>query len=128
MKLFHLASLSWEPGDVAHFTGLTRLKRMIEIAETPPVNAYRVEFEPRARTDWHTHSGPQLLLIIEGVCRYQKWGEPVAEASMGDVVSIAPHDKHWHGAAPEGRMVHYAFNLNATTSWLEKVSDAEYGA
>jgi quercetin dioxygenase-like cupin family protein len=127
VTLFQLTRLPLEPGDAAHFTGVSTLKRMIGVAEDPSVNVYRVEFEPRARTDWHAHSGPQLLLIVEGVCRYQKWGESVGEASVGDIVSIAPHDKHWHGAAPDRRMVHYAFNFNATTSWLEKVSDAEYG-
>ena len=127
MKLFQLASVSLEPGDAAHFTGQTTLTRMIGVAENPSVNVYRVVFEPRARTDWHTHSGPQLLLIVEGICRYQKWGEPVRDAAAGDLVSIAPNEKHWHGAAPDGRMVHYAFNLNAETSWMEKVSDGQYG-
>ena len=89
---------------------------------------YLVEFEPGARTNWHRHSGPQLLLVKEGRGLVQKWGEPVREISAGDAVGIEPNEKHWHGAAPGTRMTHFAVNLNLTTDWLEPVSDDQYRA
>ena len=85
-------------------------------------------FEPGGRTNWHRHSAPQLLLVKEGRGLLQKWGEPVRTLGAGDAVCIEPNEKHWHGAAPETRMAHFAVNLTLTTEWLEPVSDDQYRA
>jgi hypothetical protein len=71
---------------------------------------------------------PQVLLVKEGRGLVQKWGEPVQEIGEGDAITIEPHEKHWHGAAPGTRMAHFAVNLNLTTEWLEPVSDDQYRA
>ena len=99
---------------------------MTGLSADPPINAYRVEFQPAARTAWHSHSGPQLLVIIAGRCRVQCAGTPVEEVGAGDLVSIDPGETHWHGAGPSGPMTHLAINIDATTTWLEKVSESEY--
>lgn len=115
-----------EPADPANFTGSATLVRMTGVLASPHVNAYLVSFEPRARTAWHEHSGPQLLIVTEGTCRVQKRGELVREVAAGGIVAILPGEVHWHGAAPGVRAAHLALNLEATTTWLEKVTDAEY--
>ena len=126
MKLFHLPAHPPRPADPAHFTGGATLARMDAACDSPAVNVYRVAFQPRARTAWHVHSGPQLLLVVEGRCRLQKEGEPVREVAAGGVASIAPGEKHWHGASPDAPMTHVALNIDAGTTWLAKVSDADY--
>jgi len=126
MKVFEVAGRPAEPVDPANFTGGGTLVRMDGVCERPNVNAYRVTFQPGTRTAWHTHSGTQLLLVVEGRCRFQKEGEPVSEVGTGSVVSIAPGERHWHGASPDGAMVHVALNIDAATTWLEKVTDREY--
>ena len=126
MKLFPLAAHTPQPADPANFTGDATLTRMDGVCAAPHVNAYRVTFQPAARTAWHTHSGPQLLLVVEGRCRVQKAGEPVREVESGSVVCIEPGERHWHGAAPDGPMTHVALNLEASTTWLHKVTDTEY--
>ena len=129
MKQFRGTDIPFEPADSRNFVGTARVKRLplVEGGDAP-VMAYLVEFQPGARTNWHTHSGPQLLLIHEGQGRVQKWGEPVREMKAGDAVTIEPNEKHWHGAAPGSRMTHFAINLNFTTDWLEPVSDDQYRA
>ncbi len=99
---------------------------MNNAAGHPPANVYRVAFEAGARTNWHSHTGPQLLQIVEGTCRFQKAGEPVHQAGVGDLISIEPGERHWHGAAPAGPMTHIAINIDAKTSWYEPVTDEEY--
>lgn len=126
MKLFHLPAHPPRPADPAHFTGRATLARMDAACESPAVNVYRVAFQPGARTAWHIHSGPQLLLVVEGRCRLQKEGEPVREVAAGGVASIAPGEKHWHGAPPDAPMTHVALNIDAGTTWLAQVSDADY--
>jgi quercetin dioxygenase-like cupin family protein len=118
-----------EPADRKNFIGAARVQRMPVVeGGGQPVNVFLVVFEPGARTNWHRHSGPQVLLVKEGRGLVQKWGEPVREIGEGDAITIEPHEKHWHGAAPGTRMAHFAVNLNLTTEWLEPVSDDQYRA
>jgi quercetin dioxygenase-like cupin family protein len=126
MKVFTLAALDGEPSDPNTFVGRARLTRMSDAAAVPPTHVYRVAFEAGARTNWHSHTGPQLLQVLEGTCRFQQAGGPVQDAAAGDLISIAPGDRHWHGAAPTGPMTHVAINIDATTNWLEPVTDEEY--
>ena len=101
MKQLRGADIPFEPADSRNFVGSARVKRLplVEGGEAP-VMGYLVEFQAAARTNWHTHSGPQLLLIHEGQGLVQKWGEPVREMKLGDAITIEPNEKHWHGAAP----------------------------
>ena len=129
MKLVSGAQL--EPADARNFVGAAQVVRLPVIeggASSEPVIVYLVEFDPGARTNWHRHSAPQVLLVKEGHGLVQKWGEPVRKMGAGDAVTIEPNEKHWHGAAPGTRMTHFAVNLNLTTEWLEPVSDDQYRA
>ncbi len=127
MKIFRAAQVASEGGDSKTFTGdVVRATLAGDTAGTP-VNVYRVEFAPGARTHWHAHTGPQWLLIVEGRIWIQTLGEPVAEAVKGDAVVIQPGEKHWHGAPPGERGIHLAVNVNASTRWMEPVTDEQYG-
>lgn len=53
------------------------------------------------------------------------------EIRRGDVVWIPPGQKHWHGAAPDSSMAHIAIVEaldGKAVEWIEKVTDAQYGA
>jgi len=129
MKLLQGDGMPFEPADPKNFVGSARVKKL-PMAEDggQSVIVYLVEFEPGGRTNWHRHSAPQLLLVKEGRGLVQKWGEPVRAIAAGDAVCIEPQEKHWHGAAPQARMAHFAVNLTLTTEWLEPVSDDQYRA
>lgn len=129
MKALSGAHVPFEPADPKTFVGSARVKRL-PMVEAPgeSVIVYLVEFQPGARTNWHRHSAPQLLLVHEGQGLVQKWGEPVRAIAAGDAVCIEPGEKHWHGAAPGTRMTHFAVNLTLTTEWLEPVADDQYRA
>jgi quercetin dioxygenase-like cupin family protein len=129
MKYFGEEEVRFEPADQRNFVGSARVRRLPMVEDQgQDVIVYLVEFEPGARTNWHRHSAPQLLLVKEGQGLVQKWGESVRSISAGDAVTIEPHEKHWHGAGPRTRMAHFAVNLNLTTDWLEPVSDDHYRA
>ncbi len=126
MKIFRAAQVASQGGDPATFTGdVTRMTLARDTAGTP-VNVYRVEFEPGARTHWHAHDGPQWLFVVDGQIRVQTQGEAAVDVSRGDAVVIQPGERHWHGALPTARGAHLAVNVNATTRWMEPVTDAEY--
>jgi 4-carboxymuconolactone decarboxylase len=114
-----------------HFTGTARVQPLFDTTDTTRAYGASVAFEPGARTAWHTHPRGQVLIVTEGVGRTQHWGGPAQEIRPGDVVRIPSGVKHWHGAAPASAMTHIAIveTLDGrSTDWLEKVSDAQYGA
>ena len=126
MKLFHADDHQPHPADPERFSGRASMSHMDRLSEQPAVSMYRVTFQPSARTAWHAHSGPQLLLVIEGRCRVQQEGEPIQEVAAGGAIRIEPGERHWHGATPDAPMTHLALNVDATTEWFAKVTDAQY--
>jgi quercetin dioxygenase-like cupin family protein len=45
------------------------------------------------------------------------------------VISIAPGEKHWHGASPTSSLTHIAIQEyldGFAANWMEKVTDDEY--
>lgn len=88
-----------------------------------------VTFEPGARTNWHKHSGGQILLVLSGQGRYQTRNGEIQVLNPGDVVQILPDIEHWHGAAPDSWFTHVSIEPNIPNNqvqWLEPVSDEQY--
>jgi quercetin dioxygenase-like cupin family protein len=123
VKRFRFADAPLTAGDPATFSGSVRTTKLASDADGTPVHVYRVEFEPGGRTNWHVHSGPQWLFVIEGRIRAQIDGGHPIDLDTGDAIVFAAGEKHWHGAAPGSRGVHLAVNINLTTTWLEPVAD-----
>lgn len=114
-----------------HFTGSARVDPLFQATAPARASGSLVTFEPGARTAWHSHPLGQILIVTAGTGRVQRWGDPVEEIHQGDVVLIPPGQKHWHGAAPNASMMHIAIveQLDGkAVDWMEKVSDAQYGA
>ncbi len=119
-----------QKGPEEYFTGTVRIDPLFQAKDPSRALASNVTFEPRARTAWHTHPLGQTLIVTAGCGRVQRWGGPIEEIRPGDVVSIAPGEKHWHGAAPTTAMTHIAIQEQLdgkAVDWLEKVTDEEYG-
>ena len=117
-------------GPVEYFTGTVRFDPLFEAVEPGRAVGVSVTFEPGSRTAWHTHPLGQTLIVTAGCGRAQRWGGPIEEIRPGDVISFAPGEKHWHGAAPTTAMTHYAIQERLdgrTVDWMEKVSDEQYG-
>jgi hypothetical protein len=64
-----------------------------------------------------------------GCSLHQSWGGPIEEIRPGDVVTVGPGEKHWHGASPTTAMTHIAIQESLegrAVDWPEKVDDATY--
>ena len=126
MRVFRAAAVPLDPADPNTFSGVAHVKRLAEDDTGTPVGVYRVVFGDGGRTNWHSHTGPQWLFVVEGRIRVQVWGAPAHDLDTGDAVVVAPDEKHWHGAVPGGSGTHLAVNVNLKTEWLEAVADAQY--
>lgn len=117
------------PGPADYFTGTVRIDTPFAGEEPARIGGATVTFEPGARTAWHTHPLGQTLIVTAGRGWVQRDGGPVEEISSGDVVWIAPGEKHWHGATATTAMTHIAIaeKLNGSpVNWMEKVADEQY--
>ena len=118
-------------GPAEHFTGTVRIDPVFQASPPGRGGGAYVTFEPCSRSDWHTHPLGQTLIVTFGCGLHQRWGGPVEEIRPGDVVTVEANEKHWHGAAPTTAMTHLAIQESLdgkAVEWLEKVSDAQYGA
>jgi quercetin dioxygenase-like cupin family protein len=116
-------------GPAENFTGRVRVETTFRADAPGRAGGGRVTFEPGARTAWHTHPLGQTLIVTDGVGLLQRWGAPAVEIRPGDVVWIPAGAKHWHGAAPDNGMSHFAIAErldDKAVDWLEHVSDAQY--
>jgi len=116
-------------GSADWFTGTVRVDPLFQAKAPARAASASVTFEPGARTAWHTHPLGQTLIVTAGCGRAQREGGPIEEIRPGDVVSIAPNEKHWHGAAPTTAVTHIAIQEaldGKVVDWMEKVSDEQY--
>lgn len=116
-------------GPAEHFTGSVSVDLLFSANAPSHTSGSRVTFEPGARTAWHSHPVGQTLIVTAGKGWLQQWGGPVEEIRPGDVVSIPPGQKHWHGATASTSMTHIAIQESLdgkTVEWMEKVSDEQY--
>jgi quercetin dioxygenase-like cupin family protein len=129
MEIQRIGTQASSKGPAEYFTGTVRVDPLCDREDPARVTSGVVTFEPCARSAWHTHPLGQTLIVTAGCGRVQRWGGPIEEIRPGDVVLIAPGEKHWHGAAPTTAMTHIAIQekLNGrNVDWLEKVSDEQY--
>jgi quercetin dioxygenase-like cupin family protein len=118
-------------GPAEWFTGRVRVDMLFDAQDPARASGASVTFEPGARTAWHSHPLGQTLIVTAGCGRVQRWGGPVEDIRPGDVVRIAPGEKHWHGAAPTTAMTHIAVQEQhdgKSADWMESVDEAQYAA
>ena len=116
-------------GPTEWFTGAVRVDPLFDPQSPSRTGGAMVTFEPGARTAWHTHPLGQTLIVISGLGWAQRWDGPVEEIRPGDVVTIPPGEKHWHGATPATGVSHIAIQEyldGRAADWQEHVSDEQY--
>lgn len=116
-----------------YFIGQSYLKPLTDPKKT--VFLANVTFEPGCRNNWHIHhaasGGGQILLCVDGEGWYQEEGKPAQSLEPGDVVTIPPEVKHWHGAKANSWFSHIAVECpgeDTSNEWLEPVENAWYTA
>lgn len=114
-----------------YFTGSVTVNMMLGNDENNEYSIANVVFNPKARTNWHTHPKGQVLLVIAGNGFYKAEGEPVQAISKGDVVNIPPNVNHWHGAASNSEFVHVAitnYKDGQNVVWGTAVTEDDYNS
>jgi quercetin dioxygenase-like cupin family protein len=90
------------------------------------VRVDRFFYPPGGHTHWHSHSGEQVLYGESGRGWVKFAGAERVAISPGEVVHVPVGLRHWHGATPDGPLVHLAVTAGGDTTWLGELSPDEY--
>jgi quercetin dioxygenase-like cupin family protein len=125
-------SLETAPGPSDWFTGTVYIDPVAAPSDGSRLSASSVHFTPGARTAWHTHPNGQTIFVLEGIGLCGRRDGPVEVIRPGDRVFFEPAEEHWHGATATRFMTHLALlevdEQGSSATWLEHVTDEEYGA
>jgi len=91
------------------------------------IRTLRLKFPAGSRSNWHSHSNGQLLMIEEGLGRTQDRNGPLLEMLPGVPRYTKAGVEHWHGAAPDQDSVQLTI-YEGDVKGLEPVTDAVYKA
>ncbi|MFC6083757.1 cupin domain-containing protein [Sphaerisporangium aureirubrum] len=107
------------------FAGTVWADPVLPVIDGTTINV--VTFTPGARTDWHEHTGGQILQVLTGEGWVCAAGGPAHRLLPGDTVWVLPGERHWHGATATTVMTHTAISLGPT-HWYDEVGPGGYAA
>lgn len=96
-----------------------------QVQDSENVQTARLLFPAGVRSNWHSHSWGQLLMIEEGRGLAQDRGGEVRQYGPGTPFWTPEGVEHWHGAHPDEAAVQLTI-YEGEVNWLEPVSDTEY--
>ncbi|SHN71631.1 (R)-mandelonitrile lyase [Desulfovibrio litoralis] len=113
----------------SNYTGTVLVEQSFQSTKPAKLVGELLNFEPGARSNWHTSPMGQSILVTSGKMIVQEENGSLEEAFAGDVVTFQPKVKHWFGAALDTGMSAWviAETVNGTNvNWQEQVNDSQY--
>ena len=89
------------------------------------IRVLRLRFPAGSRSNWHTHTQGQLLMLESGRGLTQVRGQPIQEMGPGEPWYTPPGVEHWHGAAYDQASVQLTI-YGGDVNWGDPVSDEQY--
>lgn len=100
------------------FTGPVQLEMIIEAQQRTDPDIARVHSESGAVTNWHSHPGGQVLMLVSGVGRIGGADGTTTAIPVGTVVQTPPGELHWHGADSDSDCTWLAITWGVT-DWTD---------
>ncbi len=109
-----------------HHLGEAWLNFLVQADEEFNYNITQATFEANSTLDWHKHSTPQVIIIVEGEAYYQERDKEPIILKVGDVIICAKDIEHWHTSTAEKKVSYIAIYGSEPTIWTEKLSREYY--
>ncbi|MEX0903701.1 MAG: cupin domain-containing protein [Pseudohongiellaceae bacterium] len=97
------------------------------VENSDEVSTLRLVFPAGVRSNWHSHSWGQLLMVEEGRGLTQDRDGPLLEMHPGEPWWTPAGREHWHGAHPEEDVLQLTI-YEGDVNWMEPVTDEVYTA
>lgn len=90
-------------------------------------NITKASFKANSTLDWHKHSSPQVLIVVDGEGYYQEKGKEPIILKEGDVIKCEKDIEHWHSSTKFSDVTYLAlYGRGQPTSWTEVVTQEYY--
>jgi len=110
-----------------HYIGEAWLNSVIQADAEINYNITKATFRANSTLDWHKHSTPQVLIVVEGEGYYQEKGKEAVIIKKGDVIRCNKDIEHWHTSSKENAVTYLAIYGGAQpTTWTEKLTQEYY--
>jgi quercetin dioxygenase-like cupin family protein len=110
-----------------HYIGEAWLNRILSAEGDLNYNITKATFKANSTLDWHKHSSPQVLIIVEGEGYYQERGKEPVRMKTGDVIKCNKETEHWHSSSKESDVTYLAlYGGTQPTIWTEVLSQEDY--
>ena len=110
-----------------HYIGEAWLNGLVRADADLNYNITKATFRANSTLDWHRHTTPQVLIVVEGQGYYQERGKDPVTMNVGDVITCPKETEHWH-ASSKDRDVTYLAIYSGETIWTEVLAQEEYDA
>ena len=77
-----------------HYIGEAWLNPLMQADEELNFNITKATFKANSTLDWHKHSSPQILIVVEGEGYYQEKGSQKKIIHKGEVVKCPANSAH----------------------------------
>ena len=108
-----------------HYIGEAWLNGLLRSSSSLDYNITKATFRANSTLDWHKHSEPQVLIIVEGEGYYQERGKTPIIMKEGDVIKCEPDVEHWHASSKDADVTYLAIYSGETT-WTEVLTQEAY--
>ena len=110
-----------------HYIGEAWLNRLLSADEDLNYNITKAMFKANSTLDWHKHSSPQVIIVVEGEGYYQERGKDPIRMKEGDVIKCDKETEHWHSSSKEKDVTYLAiYGGTKPTTWTEVLSQEYY--
>ncbi len=110
-----------------HYIGEAWLSSLLQADAEINYNISKATFKANSTLDWHKHTTPQVLIILEGKGYYQERGKEPIVMQKGDVIKCNKDVEHWHTSTKESDVTYLAIYGGAQpTIWGEKLTQEYY--
>ena len=110
-----------------HYIGEAWLNGVLQGDSEFNFNITKATFRKNSTLDWHKHSTPQVLIVVDGEGYYQERGKVAIIIKKGDVIRCAKDTEHWHTASKENLITYLAlYDGSKPTVWTEQLTQEYY--
>ncbi|WP_211341862.1 cupin domain-containing protein [Ulvibacterium marinum] len=110
-----------------HYMGEAWLNAIVHDDADLGYNITKATFKANSTLDWHKHSSPQVLIIVEGRGYYQERGKGPVILKKGDIIKCERGIEHWHSSTKETDVTYLAlYGGEQPTTWTEVLTQEYY--
>jgi len=110
-----------------HYIGEAWLNSLLRAEGDLNYNITKATFKANSTLDWHKHTSPQVLIVVDGLGYYQERGKAPLKMKVGDIIKCQPDTEHWHASSKESDVTYLAI-YSGETAWTEVLSQKNYDA